>query len=30
MHEVQDLISRRHVQAAEMLMKGLAVHAVKL
>lgn len=30
MHEVRDLISRRHVQATEMLMKGLAVHAVKL
>lgn len=30
MHEIQDLISRRSVQAAEMLMKGLAVHAVKL
>lgn len=30
MHEIRDLISRRRVQAAEMLMKGLAVHAVKL
>lgn len=30
MHEIRDLISRRRVQVAEMLMKGLAVHAVKL